>query len=269
MKQSKVIELYGRIHADICNVPLYLLSNVKLEITFTKARTSFFLMNKDKDSKVIFIYLDAHLHVKRIRPNPAILAAHNETLSKGLLARYNFTRVELKTFTFASGTQSLSIDNAVLGTIPKRLIFTMIKNTDFLGTMDTNPYNFRHYDLNYFALYVNGKQIPPEGLSLGMGHEKTSVMGYSTLFEGSGIHHSNSGLQITHDLYINGFFMLAFDLTPDRAASEGHSSNPKNGTIRLELKFEKALPDPVTCLLYLEYDNSVRVDYLRNVTTDY
>jgi hypothetical protein len=39
--------------------------------------------------------------------------------------------------------------------------------------------------------------------------------------------------------------------------------------MRLELKFEKALPDPVTCLLYLEYDNSVRVDYLRNVTTDY
>jgi hypothetical protein len=133
--------------------------------------------------------------------------------------------------------------------------------------MDTNPYTFRDYDLNYFALYVNGRQLPPEGM--GMAHENLSVMGYNTLFDGSGIHHSNSGLQITHDLYIKGFFMLVFDLTPDRAASKGHSSNPKNGTIRLELKFEKALPDPVTCLLYLEYDNSVRVDYLRNVTTDY
>jgi hypothetical protein len=131
MKQSKVIELYGRIHADICNVPLYLLSNVKIEITFTKATTSFFLMNKDEDSKVIFKYLDAHLRVKRIRPNPAILAAHIETLSKGLRARYNFTMLEVKTFTFASGTQSLSIDNAVLGTIPKRLIFTMVKTQTF------------------------------------------------------------------------------------------------------------------------------------------
>jgi hypothetical protein len=45
MKQCEVIELYGRIYADICNVPLYLLSNFKIEITFTKARTSFFLMN--------------------------------------------------------------------------------------------------------------------------------------------------------------------------------------------------------------------------------
>ena len=65
------------------------------------------------------------------------------------------------------------------------------ENKDFLGSMDSNPYYFRHYDINNFAMYVNGKQIPPEGLSLDMGHEK---MGYRTLFDGSGIHHSNSGL---------------------------------------------------------------------------
>jgi hypothetical protein len=143
MKQSNRIKLYRRIHADICNVRLYLLSNIRLQIKFTKARTNFFLINKDNDTKVEFKFLDAHLFVKRIRPNPAILAAHNQTLSKGILTRYNFTRVELKTFTFSSGSQSLSIDNTVLGTIPKRLIFTMIKNTDFLGTMHTNPYNFQ------------------------------------------------------------------------------------------------------------------------------
>ena len=77
--------------------------------------------------------------------------------------------------------------------------------------MATNPFNFRHYNLDSFAQYVNGKQIPSEGLSLGMGHEKTSVMGYTSLFEGSGIHHSNAGLQIAHDMYIAGYFMLLFD----------------------------------------------------------
>jgi hypothetical protein len=58
-------------------------------------------------------------------------------------------------------------------------------------------------------------------------------------------------------------------MTPDRAASEGHSSNPENGLIRLELKFEITLIYPVSCLLNLEFDNSVRVDFLLNVTTDY
>ena len=71
-------------------------------------------MNSDKDSKVIFKILDAYLLVKRVRPNPHILTANNETLSRGILARNNFTRVELKTFTFSNGQQSLSIDNATV-----------------------------------------------------------------------------------------------------------------------------------------------------------
>ena len=96
---------------------------------------------------------------------------------------------------------------------------------------------------------MNGRQIPAEGLSHGMDHDKTSVMVYRTLFEGSGIHHLYSGLQITHNMYINGYFMLLFDLTPDRAASEGHASQPDNGNIKVELRFAKPLPDSVTCLL--------------------
>jgi len=145
----------------------------------------------------------------------------------------------------------------------------MVKNTDFLGSRNSNPCNLRHYDLTSFTMYVKGRQIPSESLSLNMDHEKTSVKEYATLFEGIGIHHSNSGLQITHDMYINGFFMIVYDLALDLAASEGHASPPTNGDIRIDLKFAKALPEGVTCLLYLEYDNSVRIDLARNVTTDF
>jgi len=73
---------------------------------------------------------------------------------------------------------------------------------------------------------VNGKQCPNEDLSLGMDHEKNSVMFHRTLFERSGIHHSNAGHQITNDMYINDYFMLLFDLTPDRGAFEGYKSHP-------------------------------------------
>jgi hypothetical protein len=118
-------------------------------------------------------------------------------------------------------------------------------------------------------MYVNGRQIPSESLSLNMGHEKKSVRGYATLFEGTGIHHSNSGLQITHDMYINGFFMILYDLTPDLAASEGHASPPTSGDMRIDLKFGTALTEAITCLLYLEYDNSVRIDLSRNVSEDF
>ena len=136
-----------------------------------------------------FKVLEALLYVKRIRTSAAAITAHNETLLEGYPVRYNLTRIELKTFTFAAGSQSLSMDNAVLGRLTKRLIVTTIRNTDFLGSMSSNPFNFLHYDLTHFAMYVNGKQVPPEGLTLDMSREKSAIMGYITLFEGSGIHH--------------------------------------------------------------------------------
>ena len=70
-------------------------------------------------------------------------------------------------------------------------------------------------------------------------------------------------------MYINGYFMFVFDLTLDLAASEGHTSPVEGGNIRIELAFKEALKEVVTCLLYLEYDNSVRIDSLRTVTTDF
>ena len=225
-------------------------------------------MNKDVESKTVFQFLDAQLWVKRVRPNPTIPLAHKAVLDKGGVARYNMTRVELKSFTFSSGSQSLSIDNAILGPVPKRILFTMLKNKDFLGSIDTNPYFFRHYDLSSFAL-CQRKTNPGGGLSLDTSHEKKTVMAYRTLFEGSCIHHSNSGLQITPDMYKNGYFMLFYDLTPDRSASEGHTSHQDTGNVRIELTFAKALPDAITCLIYLEYDGTVLIDDKRIVTTDY
>jgi len=111
--------------------------------------------------------------------------------------------------------------------------------------------------------------VPSEGLTLDMDHEKTSVMVYRTLFEGSCIHHSNTGLQIKHEMYINGFFMLLFDLTPDHVASEAHTSLPENRNIRIELEFSRPLAEAITCVLYLEYDSSVLINFSRKITTDF
>ena len=52
-------------------------------------------------------------------------------------------------------------------------------------------------------------------------------------------------------------------------ASEAHTSPVEGDNIRIELTFKEALKDAVTCLLYQEYDNSVRIDSLRTVATDF
>ena len=63
--------------------------------------------------------------------------------------------------------------------------------------------------------------------------------------------------------------MLIFVLIPDQGASEVHTTYPEKGNIREELKFAKPLPEAITCLLFLEFDNSIIINLALNVTTDY
>jgi hypothetical protein len=167
------------------------------------------------------------------------------------------TIVELESFDFSTETQSRSIDQDIVGCIPKPLLFAMIDNKDFLGTITSNPYKFQHFGLPSLNMIVNGRQTPSESLIIGPSHEKITTLAYKTLFEGFGIHHSNAGLQISHGMYINGYFILLYDLTPDLAASELHTSPADNGNIRIELTFKDVLKEATTCLLYIEYDKSV------------
>jgi hypothetical protein len=90
-KQSKEIETDRRMLSDLCNVPNFLVPGDRLQIKFTKAKPSFYLMNTTGDSTTIFKFLDAKLYVRRIKAHPSILLAHDDNL-KTDLAYYDLRR---------------------------------------------------------------------------------------------------------------------------------------------------------------------------------
>ena len=55
------------------------------------------------------------------------------------------TRVALETFTFGAFSKRVSRDNVVLGNLPKRYLFTMLRNADFMGSPYTKHYFFSCY----------------------------------------------------------------------------------------------------------------------------
>ena len=129
LRQSKEIGMVRRLQTDICNVPTHLLPGVRMQIKLTKEKRDIYVRSIEDTSTAVFKILDAQLLVKRVRPNPAYLISHNTALQAGAIARKNMTCVELKYFTHAKGSQSLSKDNAILRHIPKRLLFVMLDNT--------------------------------------------------------------------------------------------------------------------------------------------
>jgi hypothetical protein len=81
-------------------------------------------------------------------------------------AHFPVTHTQIKTFTASSGAQQVSIDNALLGTIPEKIIITMVKNAAFVGSASTSPFHFHDYDMTNFVMYVNGVHHHSEPLTM-------------------------------------------------------------------------------------------------------
>ena len=141
-------------------------------------------------------------------------------------AYFPLTHTQIKTFTASSAAQEVSIDNAILGPIPERILIAFVKNTAFVGSASTNPFHFHHYDIINLVLFVNGVQKPSEPLTIDC----------SSTF---GAH------MITLEILTKDFYVLGFDLTPDRKADEEYISLPRQGSARIEARFKKPLPEHV------------------------
>lgn len=85
-------------------------------------------------------------------------------------------------------------------------------------------------------------------------------MAYKTLFSGLGIHHCNTGMQVTPVLFMKELFMLLVDLKLNCCVSSGHSSPSENCKIRIELKFDKPVAEVGTILNYQEFESSVQIE---------
>ena len=68
---------------------------------------------------------EAALFVRRFRLSPSIILANEKALSKPI-AKYTFTPVEVKAITIHSGIHRETLDNVILGQLPKRIILLVL-----------------------------------------------------------------------------------------------------------------------------------------------
>lgn len=268
IQNGQALDLIGHLHCDVFNQDKFLINGVEVRMRLVRSKDSFCLMESNSLSKIRI--LDASLLVRRAKISPGVLLAHARMLSK-TTAKYPLTRVEVKTFTIHSGLVGETIDNVILGQLPKRVIVGFVDNKAFNGDRKLNPFNFKNYNINFFSLYADGVQIPSRPLQPSFSNEEPLyVEAYHTLFSGTGIHFLNEGNSISREDYSQGFTLFAFDLTPDLSANcAEHWNLVKHGSLRLEVRFEKALPVTINCIVYAEFDNVLEIDSSRQIIVDF
>ena len=166
------------------------------------------------------------------------------------------------------GNLTLSQDHVFWGQLPNRIVVGCVTNDAFNGRYGKNPFNFKHMDISFLAVYVDGDQIPYSPLKPKFtGSHKNYVRAYQTLFSGTDKMYQDEGNTITRDDYAAGYTLFAFDLSPDLSAG-GHFNLVKRGNLRLDVHFARPLDETINVIIYAEFNNVIELDQARNVIFD-
>jgi len=264
---SRTVQLIIKPHADIFFQKRFILNGVDLKLKLVRNDDRLVLMAAENSNFKLKIK-SASFFVRKVKINSGIQLKHIEKLDKLMQpAIYPLRRVDMKTFNIATGSLSWNEENLFHGILPKRVVVGIVNSRAFEGAYELNPFDFVHKNLKYCNLMVDGKSSPQKPLISDFANHNT-LRNYFMLLESTGKVFNNGGIDINRTDYEQGYSILAFDLTPDLDES-GCYHILKKGNIRLELKFDQALDQPINVIVYSEFDSAVKIDKNRAVLTNF
>ncbi|XP_053323790.1 uncharacterized protein F54H12.2-like [Spea bombifrons] len=264
-ERGKTVELLGHLHSDIFFQEKLILNGLDLKIKLTRNKDTFCLMSAEQDPLKVQI-LNATLFIKRVQISPAVRIGHAQALLTGN-AKYAIERVSMKVFSVPTGSRVCNQENLFLGQIPKFVILAFVDNEAFSGAYDRNPLCFKHNNVNFAALYLDGEQIPAKPFQPDFEHFN-AVREYMAFLQLAQKNCSDSGVIIDREEFVNGYTLFAFDLSPDQECNT-HFSLIRSGNLRAEIRFSRALERTVNLLVYGQFENIIEINQRREVLYDY
>ncbi|XP_053200532.1 uncharacterized protein F54H12.2-like [Panonychus citri] len=267
--QSKIVDMYGKLHLDLTFQGKALLGGCDIKIKLILNNPEFCFIYP-KSVNIIPIIKDASVYIHRLKAKPMLVNAHSRALQTAS-SRYPITRVEVKHVPIPSGSMDAMLDNVIIGQLPRRMFLACVKNTALNGAKDEDPFKFNHYDVNYLACYLDGIQYPTNAYQPNF-DQNLFVREYSGLFQAMNMNSTESTIDIKRNDYANGKTIYGFNFAPDLSHGcglVGHVNPANRGTLRVYLRFKKALPEVIDVVLFCEYDNMIEIDKERNVSCDF
>ena len=159
----------------------------------------------------------------------------------------------------------------VNGQLPRRTLVGFVSNDAFTGSLKKNPFEFKHFNVEFLACYLDGEQYPR--LAYKPNFEKNLFSReYIMFYHGYNQMCSDTRMNITKEMYKNGFTLFAFNFAPDNSegCNYGRMASPRRvGTMRLEVQFSKPTPEVINIIFFNEFDNIIGIDSQYMVHTDY
>ena len=274
---SGIWEVQGPLFLDMTRQTRYILPQVDIRLKLLLASPAFALhayttptvaVPSDKISTdYLYKVTKCVLYVRRVRVNDSVLSAHSKGLEK-TNAKYLLQHVDISSYVLNSGITSHVKDHLFPSQMPKMLVVGLLSHDAYNGSMTKNPFNFKNYDLQKIGLYRDGELVPGQVFELSFSKDSFRTV-YMHTMRTLNFFNSDDSNGLTLHGFENGNSLYAFDLTPDANCHAKYRSVSRNSSLRLELRFEKALPETVNVLLFAIFDSKLEITKLRDIILSY
>jgi len=177
---SRVIDMMGRLHADIFFQKRYMLSEVGVKIKLIRSKDTFCLMGDNANYKVKITH--ASLFARKVKVMPSVFLAYAMERNT---AKYPIRRVVCKSFTIPQNYLDMNHEKLFSGQLPTCIVIGLVDNRSFNGSRDRNPFNFANFNLNEIGQYLDGQEqnvLRPIQPNFATGEY---IRAYNTIFAGT------------------------------------------------------------------------------------
>ena len=257
--ESKWVYFCINLHSDITTLRKYLPTNIKIKFEFERSEDEFILLSHDKTTKFFIDFGETYMSCKRYKPSRTFQNFYNNQLKSGNNPTLPIDRSLIKSYVVNSGSTDLSVYNLIRGSqLPEQIIIGVVCQDAYNGTINKNPFNFQHFDIQEASLVVNGVNEPIEMYKLNVDIGDKVDM-FANFLENTGVHTDDREFGITIDDYYGGSFLIVWDRTPDKC-NRYHRHVMGGGNIDINIKTRTPLNETVTVIVYATYSSDIIIN---------
>ena len=264
--KSRVITLLGKLNTDLTFQERAVIGGVDIRLHLSPNEPKFYvkstrLINYDVD------FLSCSFFTYRIKASPELVQAHSKALMVSPM-KYPITRTEVKYISVPAGLSDANLDNVIIGQLPRRVIFGMVKSEAFHGNTNKDPFQFDNFGVRYLSLNADGVHYPSKPYTPNF-ETNDYLREYYGLFQALNQNVTYSTVTLDRFQYKDGKTLFAFNLTPDLSSGGQHLNPIRRGALNLALKFDTPLQQAIVVIAFCEFDNLIQIARDRTVGTDY
>ena len=256
-----------KLRIDLANIDQFLQPGVQLRFEIERNSDPFSLLSDvGNDTSFEFDIKDSTLEFDKMMPTAEYLQHFEQNVAVNPLV-YSYDKSQIHYFNYPSGVNDLSIYSMFhTDRMPSYLVFGMVENDAFDGTMSKNPFNFQPFDLKEFYLLVNGISYPSQPVKMDKASMDYHHVYVNEFLDKLKLKNSNDNIGISDKDWIDGNFFWIVDLNVDKCCNfHEHRSNP--GTINLKMQTKSALNKTTRLIVYSSSRERLSIDHQTGLVT--